>query len=97
MTMPQTVPVLTAEHICRKRFNGPDGMHCLRGWRIAVFDNVTSRTVDAVLLEECGGIYPIIFNGNSRNSKAKIAAVWNRAMDRLGYDVENASGVYRGC
>ena len=92
MTMPQTVPVLTAEHLCRKRFNGPDGTHCLRWWIREVFPYAQDRArALAALQDECGvGDFLTVFNDNPRNSKAKIAAAWNRAVDRLGYDVENA-------
>jgi hypothetical protein len=83
--MPETVPVLTAKNIHRGGMHGPNDTHCLIGWKTLAFPIAHQyHKATAPLEEACGGWLPS-FNDNRRNSKAKVASAWNRAMVKLGY------------
>ncbi len=83
---PESVPVLTADDFCRGRYHGPNGTHCLAGHALAIKGTgpVLWDILEAIR-DEAGCRRVPAFNDNPRNSKAKLARVWNRAMRKLGY------------
>lgn len=93
MSWPKEVPVLEARHITRHQFDSNDGKrHCLLGWRNTVFGDspIQCSKVDEALakaVKEAVGwdANPIVYNDNWSVPKTKIAKVWNRAMEILGY------------
>lgn len=93
--LPDEVPVLTSHHFCRGRFNGPNETHCLEGWIIQVFGSrylIPGETARNAIENQVGssGLWSIHkFNDDRRNSKRRLAQVWNRAMASLGYVVGN--------
>lgn len=100
---PETVPVLEAGDICRGASR--DGERCcLLQWRVDVFGSVCSTKcqvpqqaslliiraaieLGASGIPHLGGIVEI--NDSPSNDSALLARIWNRAMARLGYVVNN--------
>lgn len=79
---PKSAPFLTAIDIFKGSYDGPNETHCLRGWSISVgsggkISNAMEKIVPRGAL--------IAFNDDRKNSKSKIAAVWNKAVRSLGY------------
>ena len=93
---PKEVPILTGDDIVRRKMSSCDGeRHCLLGWKCTVFDlashghDATMRKAQDALDSAAGTCFIAQFNDSTRNSKDEIAAVWNRAMAKLGYVVGN--------
>ena len=89
---PTEVPVLEAKDIHKGSFDGPNGTHCLAGWRDMTFGSPEGQpwnvAYDAIS-SECGDLETMEFNDNEKTPKARIARTWNRAMAKLGYVVGN--------
>lgn len=97
---PESVPVLTAADICKGKFFSDKGKRCLLGHARHVFLShgtpyLASRRersryweVLRAIAKEAGFTstsYIVEYNDSSRITKRKIADVWNRAMQSLGY------------
>lgn len=87
---PEYVPVLSAADIY-KGGSGHAGCHCLLRWSAVVFGSLTATHM-AVFAEIKNQIKPYgdyrcatEFNDDPSIRPRKIANVWNRAMESLGY------------
>lgn len=86
-TFPESVPKLKAENMCKGSYDGPDGTHCLSGWRRVVFPLFFIPLVRAAAIQALranAGGHEIEF-WNDLHSEEESASVWNRAMLALGY------------
>lgn len=85
--MPERVPVLSAEMICKGTFGEPDGRRCLGGWRFKVFGFANHSSAGELarktLAEACSP--EGVFVWNDEHSPAECADLWNRTMESLGY------------
>lgn len=93
MTWPKEVPILEAKNMHKGSYNGPNGTHCLLGWSYEVFpinEKVSNRVVRAIFRTARIHESDIAdFNDDKKRPKTELAAVWNKAMARLGYVVGN--------
>ena len=91
MKYPETVPILSANDICRYSLSR-HGKHCLRGWQQTVFgdyDSTPISDVDKALTIACGTREIMTFTDTPRRKLSVVARAWNRAMALLGYVVGN--------
>lgn len=84
MKLPKTIPILQPEQFCKGRLNGPDGTHCLWGWAMTLFPEVERWPVEQSLMQVAGDYIPE-FNDRWYRRKKTLAAVWQSAMEKLGY------------
>lgn len=95
---PEEVPILEAKDFCRGAFDGPNGTHCLLGhcmqiteWRRyelnAEFRNAIMSAARDLKAARVTCIFDI--NDAKENSTALLARIWNLAMAKLGYVVNN--------
>lgn len=86
---PESAPFLTPDDICHREMYGPNETHCLIGWKVEVmgFRDIGGfklyraiRRAGRIAAGQIG-----MYNDDPKNSKAKIAEVWNKAMRLLGY------------
>jgi hypothetical protein len=87
-TFPDKVPVFEAKHMCKRRFNGPNGRRCLAGWHKVVFGTSNSTQAYEAIQDVAGvkrdsGIAS--FNDARGRRLSTLANVWNRAIVALGY------------
>jgi hypothetical protein len=89
MKFPKRVKRLAAKDICQHMGDGPYGTHCLGNWAWAYFPSPSGIGICDIALEAISkkaGTQEIVrFNDHLAASKSTIAAVWNRAMESLGY------------
>jgi hypothetical protein len=86
--LPPTMPVLTGRDICRLYNDGPDGTHCLLGWKTAVIGrevNAANFAVYHALHDACGGSVADFNDDTHNNTREQVAGKWNDAMRALGY------------
>ena len=104
---PDEVPVLVAGDIHKGWFNGPGDTHCLAGWWREICDepsdSYSPSDVDEAIVEaarELGAREADYKWGqsvsyiNDGNPKPLVARIWNRAMAKLGYVVNNPEAKY---
>lgn len=85
MAWPKTVPVLTADDIHKGTADSVDGKrHCLWGWKWCIFSGPEFLRASDAMHKYTGGKCITDFNDSTKNSKTKIAQVWNRAMADRG-------------
>lgn len=88
MQWPEEVEPLVAGDIWRCSNNGPDNTHCLLGWADTQFpDRKCAAEVVGKLAALVLPRYITGFADNPRNSKSKIAKLYNRMLVDIGYDV----------
>ena len=83
---PKEVPILTAKDICRRWLKLPtkQEVRCLLGWTFDIFGMGQEMIiVEKLLAKRCRK--PIDeFNDDPKNSKTKIAQIWNDTMKEMG-------------
>lgn len=92
---PDEVPVLSSRHMTRGYVAGD--RRCLIAWTGDVFDCTTFGRVDVALESACrdSGVALHAATGCGREvSLALMARIWNRAMAKLGYVVNNPEAKY---
>lgn len=95
--MPEEVPILTENDICKRRLRSLDGRRrCLIGWRDTIEPaqrNVVYGAICDAIRESIPQIDPkkklCVPDFNDSRPKAVVAKIWNRAMYLLGYTVGN--------
>ena len=87
MAWPKKVPILSTRDIYHGDFNGPSGNHCIGGWLDCTFEDDRSFRSAMRSVRKTARLSPKsdIIEWNDRSAKRRIAAVWNRAMRKLGY------------
>jgi hypothetical protein len=103
--LPKTMPVLTAADICREEFTHGEKHCLVGWARVAVTGEASwappasqsaIQKIRKALqeagqeLEAVGAEWGVIqMNDQTKNRKALLARVWNRAIAKLGYVVDN--------
>jgi len=90
---PEEVPILTANDMCKGDWS-KGRRCCLAEWNDRMFpdlDDVVRKEIRLVVTDEIGHphSYPSVTEFNDSHPLALNARVWNRAMYRLGYTVNN--------
>jgi len=95
MIEPKKVPILSADDICRNTYWNDRGQKCLSQWVTTCGGNFDFRNALARKLLvnlRIAGLEPRTtspsiptINDHGRNSKQKLAAVWNRTVKELGF------------
>ena len=90
---PTEVPILTANDMCKGEWSKGKRC-CLAEWNDRVFSDlsdVVRKEIKAVIFDEVKevGRVELVTDFNDSHPLALNARVWNRAMYRLGYTVNN--------
>lgn len=85
-SFPSEVPKLKAEQMHRGDMDGPNGTHCLAGWRAKSFGWFNDRTEAWVVAFGKLVGWPVSTAGwNDSHTLEECADAWNRTALALGY------------